>query len=49
MSEFNIDFDICNEAESKGGNRAGSAEEFKRNRLTCVGPGLEVDEAAWKK
>ena len=45
-SEFNFDFDICNEAEaeSKGGHRAGSAEEFERNMLTCVGPSLEVGE-----
>ena len=51
MSEFNIDFDIRNEAEaeSKGGHRAGSAEEFERNRSTCVGPGLEVGEAVWKE
>jgi hypothetical protein len=51
VSEFNFDFDICNEAEaeSKGGHRAGSAEEFEWNIMTCVGPGLEVGEAVWKE
>jgi hypothetical protein len=43
VSEFNIDFD-----ESKGGHRAGSAEEFERNRLTCVGPEVG-EEAVWKE
>ena len=47
VSEFNIDFEA--EAESKGGHRAGSVEEFERNRLTCVGPGLEVEEAVSKE
>jgi hypothetical protein len=51
VSKFNIDFEA--EAESKGGHRAGpvrSAEEFERNRLTCVGPGLEVgEETVWKE
>jgi hypothetical protein len=52
VSEFNFDFDICNEAEaeSKGGHRDGSAGEFEQNMLTCVGPSLEVgEEAAWKE
>ena len=44
VSEFNFDFDICNEAgvESKGGHRpgAGDAEEFEQNMLTCAGPSL---------
>ena len=46
VSEFNFDFDICNEAdaESKGGHRVGSAEEFEQNMSTCVGPSLEVRE-----
>lgn len=52
VSEFNFDFDICNEAEaeSKGGHRAGTAEEFERYVSTCVEPSLEVgEEAVWKE
>lgn len=52
VSEFDFDFDICNEAksESKVGHRAGSAVGFERNMLICVGPSLEVGEAAvWKE
>lgn len=42
VSELNFDFDICKEAEveSKGGRRAGDAEEFERSVLTCAGPSL---------
>lgn len=55
MSEFNFDFDTCNEAEveSKGGHGAVSAGEIKRNMVTCVGPSLEEErageEAVWKE
>lgn len=51
MSEFEFEFDICNEAEaeSKGGHRAGAVGEFERNMLTCVGPSLEVGEEAIRK
>ena len=51
VSEFNFDFDICNEAGavSKGGHSAGSVEEFERNMLACVGLSLEGGEAVRKE